>query len=526
MLRRRTRRGRVPRIAVPLAIPVALGVTLGAVFVMQGNSTTGMRQAAFSSHHALVSFGGRDKPGASTKTGTAPVLAARSFANGPTALFQLGDLADPVDGTGKPINLNQTPAQAAVSMNCTLFAPPNPLSPAGLATPWQLGNGCSMANATTQGAFAEATILAPDGSLQVYNPLVVTAGTDPAVTPRPPRIAPGSAVIIDFGFNGANLVLGGRGAVQGNCVDASGQSVIGQVAACNAVNFYKAANAAIANGTLKVPPNGIGLDGLPCQTTRSFGVVDQDQSDNVVTKYLINGRGQTAQATAANKAALPGAATLVNGSDNALLSDFILPADGCTPFTAPNTTNPNGFSASQALNELSARVNQRLPIAVVPTNDPMTLVGGEMSVTKTNVYRSLVDQPLLFPRTNPATVAASYCQNLVNIAPGRNTLDMARDAKFASPVPAVGNNLATFLGNRLSMSFVNLNCAKFGLINPVHVTLNGQGVAIAVTYRLIQQVAKGAAIYNATTVNPQAGQQEGTQLRSTRRRWWQNASGA
>jgi hypothetical protein len=523
--RRGKHRSRAPRTVVSVAISVALGVTLGAVFAIQGNSITDISQAAFSSHHPRAGFGGRAMPGANT-TGMSAVLTAPSFANGPTAFFQLGDLADPVDGMGKAINLNQTPAQAAASMNCTLAVPPSPLSPAGLATPWQLGNGCSMANAATQGAFVEATILAPDGSLHVYNPLVVTAGTEPAVAPRPPRIAPGSTVIIDIGFNGANLVLTGAGAWQGNCVDASGQSVIGQSAACNAVNFYKAANAAIANGTLGVPPAGIALDGLPCLTTRDFALIDQDQSDNVNTKYLINGRGQTAQATAANKAALPGAATLTNGSDNALLTDFVLPANGCTPFTAPNTTNPKGFSPSRALNELSARVNQRLPIAVVPTNDPMTLVGGKMSVTKTNVYRSLVNQPLLFPGTNPANVAASYCQNMVNIAPGRNNLDMARDARFPSPVPAVGNNLATFLGNRLSMSFVNLNCKNFGLTNPVHVTLNGKGVAIAVSYRLIQQVAKGAAISTATTINPQAGQQEGSQVYSVRRHWWQNPSGA
>ena len=97
------------------------------------------------------------------------------------------------------------------------------------------------------------------------------------------------------------------------------------------------------------------------------------------------------------------------------------------------------------------------------------------------------------------------------------------DPEHASTYKA---NLATFLGNRLSMSFVNRNCKEFGLTNPVHVTLNGQGVAIAVTYSLIQQVAKGAAACTATTVNPQAGQQEGTQVNSMRRRWWQNPSGA
>jgi hypothetical protein len=323
-------------------------------------------------------------------------------------------------------------------MNCTLAVPASPLTAQGLATPWQLGDGCSMANAGTEGAFVEATILGPNGSLQVYNPLVVTAGTQPAVEPAAPTIAAGSVVEISIGFNGTNLALTGAGARQGNCVDASGQSLIGQVSACNAVNFYNTANADIARGTLTVPPNG----------------------------------------------------------------------------AAP----------SQALNELSARVNQQGVIAVVPPNDEMTLVGGNMNIAKTNVYRSLVDQPLLAGNTNPATVAASYCQNMVNIAAARNNLDMAKDAAFGTPVATVGNNLATFLGNRLSMSFTNLNCGNFGLKNPVTATLDGNGVATAITYSLTQQQATGTTTA-ATGANPMAGQTTGTQATGPRRFRWQNPSG-
>jgi hypothetical protein len=319
------------------------------------------------------------------------------------------------------------------------------------------------------------------------------------------------------------LFLTGAGAQQGNCVDASGQSVIGQVSACNAVNFYRTANADVANGTLKVPASGTASDGQACETTRDFALIDQDQSDNVVSQYLINANGQTAQATAANKTALAGATTLTNGSDDALLDAFVLPANGCTASTVPDTTNPGGTSGSQALNELSAQANQKGTIAVVPPNDEMTLVGGNMSITKTNVYRSLVDQPLLAQGTTAATVAASYCQNMVNLAPARNNLDMAKDAAFTSPVPTVGNNLATFLGNRLSMSFTNLNCQNYGLTNPVNVTLDGNGVATAVTYNLTQQAAKGAGTTTAT--NPKAGQGTGTQSRGGRRNRWQNPSG-
>jgi hypothetical protein len=197
-----------------------------------------------------------------------------------------------------------------------------------------------------------------------------------------------------------------------------------------------------------------------------------------------------------------GATTITNGSDDALLAAFVDPANGCTPFTAPDTTNPNGTSGAQALNELSAQVNQQGTIAVVPPNDEMTLVGGQMSIAKTNVYRSLVDQPQLANGTDPATVAASYCQNMVNIAPARNNLDLTKDTNFGTPVAAVGNNLATFLGNRLSMSFVNLGCTNYGLKNPVTVTLDGNQVATAVTYNTTQQTANIPGTAAAPTPAP------------------------
>jgi hypothetical protein len=545
VMRRRSQKRRVARIAAPIAITVALGATIGVVFAVSGHGTTDLSQSAFGTHHGTggsptaaptttgsAMASGTASPSATatasasasaSATSTATVPPANSFAGGQIATTQLGDLAtNPVDGTGAAISMNQTAAQAAASMNCSLAVPANPLSAAGLATPWQLGDGCSMANAGTEGAFVEATILAPNGSLQVYNPLVVTAGTQPAVRPTAPTIAAGSSVIVDVGFNGTNLVLTGAGARQGNCVDASGQSVIGQVSACNAVSFYKAANAAITRGTLKVPAIGTASDGQACQTVRDFALIDQDQSDNVVSQYLINANGQTAQASAANKTALTGATLLTNGSDDALLSDFVDPANGCTPFTAPDTTNPNGAAGAQALNELSAKAGQRGTIAVVPPNDEMTLVGGNMSITKTNVYRSLVDQPLLAQNTNAASVAASYCQNMVNIAPARNNLDLANDTPFGTPVAATGDNLATFLGNRLSMSFVNLGCATYGLTNPVNVTLDGNGVATAVSYSLTPQTAKGTA---TTTTNPKAGEGTGTQARGQRRNREQNPSG-
>jgi len=496
---------------------MAMGLTLGIILAVSSGNTTHIDQSALgASASPSASASGAVAAAAATPTATAAaatVPPAATFANGQTAFRQLGNLATvPVDGAGNAINLNQTAAEAAASMNCTLTVPANPLSAQGLATPWQLGDGCSMANAGTEGAFVEATILAPNGQVQVYNPLVITAGTTAAATPAAPTIARGSQVIIDVGFNGTNLVLEGRGARQGNCVDALGQSVIGQVSACNAVNFYNLANSEIARGTLTVLPAGTSLDGQPCLTVRDFAVVDQDQSDNVITTYLINGNGQTAQNTAANAAAIAGATTLVNGSDDKLLAAFLDPANGCTPFTATDTTDPAGTSGSQALNELSARVNQKGTIAVVPPNDEMTLVNGAFSVAKTNVYRSLVDQPLLAGNVNATTVAEDYCQNITNIQPARNQLDMARELNTGTPVAAVGNTLATFMGNRLSMSFVNLGCANFGLTNPVTVTLDGNQVATAATYNAAQQTAKlpAAATPTASATTGTGGPGGGT----------------
>jgi hypothetical protein len=525
--RRRGRKSRAARIAVPLAIPMALGLTLGIILAVSGGPVTTINQSAMGacgspsaspavsgSPAAAASASASPCPSGSTSTGTAAsaaVPAAPTFANGQTAFFSLGDLAtNPVDGTGAAINLNQTAAQAAASMNCTITVPANPLSAKGLATPWQLGDGCSEATTGTEGAFVEATILSPNGTLAVYNPLVITTGTTPAQAPVVPTIPRGSQVIIDVGFNGTNLVLEGRGARQGNCVDALGQSVIGQVSACNAVNFYRLANSEIASGRLQVPARGNSTDGQPCLTVRDFAVVDQDQSDNVVTSYLMNANGQIAQDTAANTTALAGATTLVNGSDDKLLAAFLDPANGCTPFTAPDITDPAGSSASQALNELSARVNQQGVIAVVPPNDEMTLVNGAYSIAKTNVYRSLVDQPLLAANTNATQVAMAYCQNMTNIAPARNQLDMARELNFGTPVAAIGNDLATFMGNRLAMSFANLGCNNFGLTVPVKVTVDGNQVATAVAYSLAQQKAAAPAAAGASASASASGTGTGT----------------
>ncbi len=505
--RRRIRRSRKTQVAVTAVVSVAIVVVAIVAISLVDKGISSVNPAAFGNCASGAAAQASDGPSADPSaapatpcpTQTATTQAAprvpitlSDFATGPIATRQLGDVAtSPVDGTGAAISLNQSADQANNSGNCTLSVPWNPLTAQGLATPYRLGDGCSMAN-PAQEAFVEATILSPNGQVQVYNPLIITQGTRPARGPAVPRIPRGSQVILDFGFNGTNLVLTGPGAFQrsSGCVDALGQSVIGQVSACNAVAFYNLANAEIARGTLKVPATGTASDGQPCQTTREFALIDQDQSDNIYSQYLLDGRGRTAQATAANKARMGNATVLTNGSDNALLGYFVDPANGCKPFTVNDTTSVNGSQSSQALDELSAKANQKGHIALIPTNDPMTLVGGNASIDKTNMYRSLVDQPQLAAGTDPAQVAASYCMNMVNIAPAHDQLDAAADKGTASPVPTVGDSLATFLGNRLSMSFQNLGCDAFGLTDPVNVTTAGDdGPATAVEYNTAQQQA-------------------------------------
>jgi hypothetical protein len=514
--RRNGNKSRAARIAVPLAIPMALGLTLGIIIAVSGGNSTTIAQSALGScASAAASAPAASAPAASAPAASAPAAAssaaaapcpsasgsaaaanpatAADFAIPPNNAANRAGLAgaNAVDAAGNAFSFTQNADEAAASTNCTVSVPANPLSAQGLATPWVLGDGCTWANGGTEGVFIDATILAPNGQLQVYNPLVINQGTTPAAAPVAPTIAAGSQVILSLGFNGNALALVGAGARQGNCVDAYGNSLINQTPQCNAANFYRMANAEIAQGTLTVPPAGTGQDGQACQTTRDFALVDQDQSDNAVASYLFDpATGQSAQATAANQAAMANATVEQNGSDNGLLDKFVDPALGCTPFTAPNPTNPNGSSASQALNELSARVNQKGTIALLPVNNPQLLVGGNFSIGKTNAYRVETDQPQLAATTNTSRNAARYCQNMVNIQAPRLKLDAAMETGTASPVPALGNNLATFLAARLSGSFGNLNCQNFGLTDPVTLTLDGNGVATDATFNTTQQTAK------------------------------------
>src|SRR6478752_9044361 len=515
--RRRGSKSRAARIAVPLAIPMALGLTLGIIIAVSGGNSTTIAQSALgscASAAASAPAAAASAPAASAPAASAPAAAssaaaapcpsasgsaaatspatAADFAIPPNNAANRAGLAgsNAVDAAGNAFSFTQTEAEAADSTNCTVTVPDRPLSAKGLATPWVLGDGCTWANGGTEGVFIDATILAPNGQIQVYNPLVINQGTTPAVAPTPPTIARGSQVILSAGFNGNALALVGRGARQGHCIDAYGNSLMNQTPQCNAVNFYRMANFEIARGLLKIPATGTGKDGQACQTTRDFALIDQDQSDNAVASYLFDpATGHAAQATAANVVAMTGATVEQNGSDNGLLDKFVDPALGCTPFTAPNATNPNGTSGSQAMDELSARQNQKGMVALLPANNPQLLVGGQFSLGKTNAYRMHTDQPRLARNTSLDRNAAQYCQNMINIATPRLKLDAQFETDTASPVPDLGDNLADFLAARLSGSFDNLNCKNYGLTNPVTLTTDDNGVATAATFDTTPQKA-------------------------------------
>jgi hypothetical protein len=354
----------------------------------------------------------------------------------------------------KGAHRRQEPAVAAVPNGfCTLVVPAAPTSARGLTTPFELtatapGAGACHEADPDQSAFVEAAVLDSDtGALSIYHPLVIDAGSTPAIPPAPVQLPAHAVVGLWFGFNGDTLTLAGAGA--GACVNGLGRSLFGQFAYCDAPAFFAQANSAISAGKLVVPALGTGTDGLPCPTTRDFRVVDQDQSDNLATSYRVVG-GRMAQ----DISAASGGTKLSNGSDEGLLAKAIDPALGCTPWTAPDlTTGSATMSPALALNELSAAAHQAAPVALVPTSDPMVLVGGATSAAKTNLYRAGVDMAPLAAGQTPE----AYCTSLEQTAPQR--LAGERAQLKGAPAPA-GNpgSLYAFLLARYQGTLQILGC--------------------------------------------------------------------
>lgn len=316
--------------------------------------------------------------------------------------------------------------------------------------PWTLLK-CHESN-PNQSVFLQAVIFNPaTGELSSYPPLVIDAGTKPAIAPVPVVLPKRAVVAIFGGGNDDATTLVGPGAR--SCVNGADGNVFGQVFFCGGIHFFASVNAA----HISIPPIGKGADGQLCPTVRSFKIVDQDQSDNVQTTYLVSPSGRIAQNTAQNRAALGtttgNAQILVNGSDNTLLSDFVLPALDCSSWKVPDLSDNGNLVATQATNELQAAAYQQGPVAYIPLGDPMV---GPGNLDMVNAYRASVDQPIALKPGMASTFA--YCKHLMNRAPPFFANNKARFQ--AAPSLQAGVNLYDFLENRYSASLALLQCQQ------------------------------------------------------------------
>jgi hypothetical protein len=462
-------RSGVARIAVQLAVPVALGLVIGLVIAFQsGSSNSGVDPVPLGLP--------RPSPTASAETTPATTL--------------------------------------TTNVNCDIIVPANPLTAKGLATPYQLTgpngmtpaeSGCRMSNAVKLGAFVQATILDPaTGGLSVYDPLVVTQGTRPAVTPRVPTIPANAVVTIDFGFNGKDLFQVGATPTtlaDADCVNGQAGPTFGQASFCNGISFFNAVKKDEREGLLKVPSPGTSDKIIPsggdmgtgqvCPVTRNFEVAGQSSANNVTTEYLLNPlTGQTAQDTTSNANNMAGATLLSSRSENTLLDQFLDPVLGCTPFRAPDLANNDVPTNSQALDEILAGAYQPKIAALVPENDKIVLNGDdEFDAAKTDMYREELGQAPVSSQNNKTSDPEMYCQNIVDIQTPFLAANQKLLATGQSPVTAVGDNLLTFMADELNMSFTNLACQHFRLTNPVTVIRNRAGVAVGATFNASVQTA-------------------------------------
>jgi hypothetical protein len=369
------------------------------------------------------------------------------------------------------------------SGGCTLSVPDDPLSAQGLATPYVLAGQCHESDPNSN-AFVQGMVLdRTTGQVSLYNPLVVDRGSQPAIPPVVPALPSRRVVGIWVGFNGNTLSLVGRG--RRACVQGVRGSVFGQNAFCNAGAFYGAVHAAITAGQLVVPPLGTSTkDGKPCPTARDFSIVDQDQSDNTTTTYLVAADGRIAQNTPANAANLAGATVIFNGSDERLTSIAVDKALGCTPWKVPDLADTTKATLSPAwpLNEVFAGIRQAPPVALIPALDPFAQVNGTPSLRKLNLYRAGVDQPLV--SSLAAADTKSYCQDLLRTGLPRIAADKPFTSVAASPFPDQANTLFNFLALRYNATFSNLTCDTFlNVANPVTLTTM-DGIVVDATINL------------------------------------------
>lgn len=349
------------------------------------------------------------------------------------------------------------------SQNCIIEVPNNPLSD-GLFVPWYVSTdinsniNCSQLITETS-VFVEATILDVDkGQFYVYYPLVLDKGTDPAISPVKIVLPQNNIVVLHFGSNTESIKLlpsvNYDILTTNNCVNGHQNTLFGQFAYCNAEAFFNTTNNLINTGKIIIPQISTSINGDLCPTIRSFSIVDQDQSDNVLSTYIITSDMKIAQNTAANKAFLNVSKIVTNGSDNRLLNIFIEKALVCTSFQAPDLLEPVILRSSLALNEIQANVYKSELDALVPAIDPMVLVDGQQSLEKINKYRKGVNQPLLDVLDQQNDI--KYCQLMESET--IKFLNKNFNLLINSLSPDIENNLLNFLCARFQFSWDTLNC--------------------------------------------------------------------
>jgi hypothetical protein len=461
------------RVAAQLVVPAVLGLLIGVVLAFQsGTSNAGLTQ---------IPLGTYVTPAASdTAAALAPAV------------------------------------PASPTTTCDIIVPANPLSAEGLATPYRLTgphgmtpaqSGCQMSNGTRLGAFVQATILDPaTGALSVYEPLVVTDGTrpdTPGMKLTPPVIPADAVVTIDFGFNGTNLVqVGSTPATlaDAHCVSGQAGSAFGPASFCNGAGFFAAVRLAERKGLLKVPSPGTsdaivasGGDrgtGRSCPVIRNFEVAGVEPGEGVAAGYLLNPlTGQTAPDNPTYRGYVAGATLLHSTSANALLDQYVDPVLGCTPFEAPDLSNANVPTSSEALDEIAAAAYQPRTAALVPESAAVAMDRGQLDPAKTDRYRQELGQAPL-SQSGAASSPGLYCQNLVDIQAPFLAANQKLLSAGQSPVAATAGNLLTFLANDLSASFGSLGCQQFHLTNPVTLKRTSAGVAVTATFDTAVQTAR------------------------------------
>ena len=416
---------------------------------------------------------GRNGRGRNNRTAriAVPVTAAVALSLG-VGVFVAASSGGPAKVHAAAASSSQGVTSSAVNTDCDIIVPAHPLTAKGLATPYQLtghadsspgASGCQMINSVKLGAFVQATILdTRTGALSVYDPLVVTKGTRPAVAPGgaeaaqprrhhhrhrlqrrdpPPgrrdagRAPPGPLHRRRTGLAlRAGVVLQRPRLLQGGlrprALRAAGHPV--------RRDFQEDGRDRGRAG------NG---PGLPDRA--QLLMVDQDPSDNVTTAYLLNpATGRTAQATAADKGAH--AARQDAGQRQRQRPHRQLPRPGARlhPVGSARPGEPRRDDHVPGARRVARRRYEPKNAALIPENDGMvTDIGGNIDLAKANLYRSEIGQPLVNKRTQASSSPQMFCQNLINIQTPFLAANERVLAAAPSPVPTAGDTLYTFLAS-------------------------------------------------------------------------------